>query len=226
MAANSSSSPKLPVSRLAALLLLAAVVSLAAALGAVGILNKVYDRGIAETDALQKLALLGKQTEVHYKNQVHEWKNILLRGFDGEAYTKYQEDMLAQAKLVSDLTTEAIESAEGTGFDSRDLREFQKQHGVMTSAYIEQLAKNPPPLTVDSARAIDSAVHRIDRAPQKTLDSVVTQIDQFADIRSAATRKEADETFDLARRIAVGAVAIQLLLVGMVMLVVMRQRPS
>lgn len=42
------------------------------------------------------------QAQIHFKRQVQEWKNILLRGHEAGLYDKYYSQFEKEEKLVKD----------------------------------------------------------------------------------------------------------------------------
>jgi PAS domain S-box-containing protein len=115
--------------------------------------------------------------QVHFKKQVQEWKNILLRGHEAALYDKYlgqfldeerhtRERMLALLSLLQE-GTEAKQTA----------RAFLEAHQRLGGLYREALQlfqpNNPSPHV-----AVDLQVRGIDREPTDLLDRVVAQVQQ------------------------------------------------
>jgi methyl-accepting chemotaxis protein/methyl-accepting chemotaxis protein-1 (serine sensor receptor) len=149
----------------------------------------LYDRIFATEVAQQDEA---RVIQVTFKKQVQEWKNILLRGSDYEAYQKYSkgfhdEETLARelsAKLQKDLT-----DAEG----SKIIGEFIAAHDAMKAGYAKAEAAFAETQGTKPAEA-DKLVKGQDRAPTDLIDKLVDRLKARAaearEQQAAAVAKE------------------------------------
>jgi len=206
------------------LLLLAAVINLVATIAGVAIIADVYQRGLEKTDQLADLAMLGRQTEVHYKTQVHEWKNILLRGQNPDDYEKYYTAMLDQGEQVASDVERLQTLSKELGLDAPVLKEFATKHAEMTEAYLQALEKAGQPLTLNQIPEIDTSVRGIDRNPQRLIDRVTDQLSSFANAQIELTRRTADDAFQTARTIAMVAMLVQFVIVIVVLYLIARDK--
>ncbi|HVU16843.1 MAG TPA: methyl-accepting chemotaxis protein [Candidatus Didemnitutus sp.] len=128
---------------------------------------------------------LARTSQVDFKKQVQEWKDLLLRGNDQATYDKY-------LKAFGDREEE-------TQHDLRDLRELltsakadvskvdasiETHHtlGVKYRAALQQFVVGAP----DSAAKVDLAIRGIDRAPTEAIAAIVAQVEGFsADVTQA-----------------------------------------
>lgn len=123
------------------------------------------------------LAALAKQrnairdAEVHFKTQVQEWKNTVLRGADAETRAKYwkafnKESDEVQAIIASVAERPAASGAEGV------LKYFDSAHAAMKVKYTESYGLFDGGQGKDFKGA-DAHVKGQDRAPAASLDSLV-----------------------------------------------------
>jgi len=119
--------------------------------------------------------------QVTFKKQVQAWKDILLRGKDDAALTKYQAEFHSLAAQVQ--TASATLSGEIHDPQARiELDAFSQQHETLDSQYeaaLTQFAANR-----DAAQA-DAALKGKDRAPTDSLDSVADRLTKTAEAKPA-----------------------------------------
>jgi methyl-accepting chemotaxis protein len=142
-----------------------------------GALSSSQDVGALEAVILGPIA---QQSDIRtargdFKIQVQEWKNVLLRGHDAGDRDKYwgqfvamEADVRAQ---VQDLATR-VEDPEA----QRLLNDFLSAHEELSAGYRNGLEVFES--SGFDARAADTAVRGIDRAPTLLLDQAAARIDQ------------------------------------------------
>jgi len=145
---------------------------------------------------------LGRQAQVHFKIQVQEWKNVLLRGADPQLLEKYRggfekEEAAVQKHLTvlrARLTAEALDVARVDG--------LLAVHRSLGERYRAALAGFEGDAA--GARKVDHAVRGIDRAPTEAMDALV------ADLKKLAERYQADAIADNAaiRRFAITLIVL------------------
>ena len=120
--------------------------------------------------------------QVTFKKQVQAWKDILLRGKDDAALSKYETEFHSLAAQVQTICT----SLHGTIGDSQArsaLESFQQQHlslGVDYETALADYAKTRDPAIADAD------VKGKDRAPTDSLDQVVARLSALAESVPAA----------------------------------------
>ena len=141
-------------------------------------------------------------TQVHFKKQVQEWKNILLRGSDMMDFAKYRRQFDEETVAVRRLTDRLVLDLPEAAAARRAALAFAKAHISLQHAYERALAAfekdrtNPFP--------IDALVRGIDREPTDLLDRVVTDVTAW---RDKALALEAEQ-LGRARRRAIAAVSL------------------
>jgi methyl-accepting chemotaxis protein len=120
--------------------------------------------------------------QVTFKKQVQAWKDILLRGKDDGALSKYETEfhsLGAQIQAGGDALTARIHDPQA----SSGMASFIEQHRLLDQQYDEALAGYRK--TRDPAQA-DAAVKGKDRAPTNSLDQVVDRLSALAESVPAA----------------------------------------
>ena len=118
--------------------------------------------------------------QVRFKTQVQEWKNILLRGKDPEAFDKHLKGFHAEAAVVKTRFDQTEEALKKLGLDERiRVSEARSALEKLMPAYEEALKKYDR-TQPDPAGMVDKAVRGIDRAPSKAIDDLVIAIQNAA----------------------------------------------
>jgi methyl-accepting chemotaxis protein-1 (serine sensor receptor) len=176
---------------------------------------RALDQGNTRASAaMTRLVAMGqasdtaRSAQVEFKIQVQEWKNILVRGNDPEAFKRYRAafvkggettraelarlgGMLDQLGIATPLVSEAISTQEG-----------------LVRRYLEALEKFDPAQTT-SAGVVDVLVKGMDREPTRKIDDIVAYIGKQA--QDVAKQIEAENA--AAHRNATFAIALALALV-------------
>ena len=131
--------------------------------------------------------------QVHFKKQVQEWKNVLLRGHEGELYGKYLQQFLDEERR----TREAIDRLLALSVHpdaGRTARQFLSAHQILGKKYRQALSDFRPSET-STYRKVDRMVRGIDRQPTDLLDRVVEsalkdRVQRLAQIDESIAREE------------------------------------
>ena len=210
-----ASSSTLRTRILGAFALALGIVIAGCAIGAFGLINAMARyRGEVSELRLAEAAVL--RIESHFKIQVQEWKNVLLRGKDPEKLDRYWMGFeMEESKVTSEST--ALLAALPAGQSRELIDAFLQAHGTLGEGYRKGLAAFKE-AGGDPATG-DKAVAGIDRAPTETLDKAVEAIArQASEAAAAADQKARSSLFGAA--IAVVAA----LLGGMAMFAILTQR--
>jgi methyl-accepting chemotaxis protein len=132
---------------------------------------KLYD-GIFENEVAQQDA--ARVIQVSFKKQVQEWKNVLLRGSDYEAYQKHAKGFHDEETLVRELSAKL--QKELTDADaSKIMGEFVAAHDAMKVGYGKAEAAFGETQGTKPAEA-DKMVKGQDRAPTDLIDKLVDRL--------------------------------------------------
>jgi len=147
-----------------------------------------------------------RSTQVHFKKQVQEWKNILLRGGDPELYQQYVEGFGAQEREVQAGLRQVAELLRKQDLPVDDVEALAAAHLELGRSYREALASYP-----EGAAVVDARVKGMDRGPTEAFDAIVERVQGHAAERQTALMAAADAGYGQAR---MGAIALTLLLVA------------
>lgn len=184
-------------------------------IGAYGLLNAIdgYRSKVATLNGAQATVL---RIESHFKIQVQEWKNVLLRGKDAEKLAKYWKGFEKEEASVAS-EAKSLQSELPVGKAKDLLGEFVAAHKQLGEGYRKGLAAFKE--ANGDASIGDKAVTGIDRAPTETLNRAVEEIVQLAKDAGATADNQAKTsmvTATIAMVLAVGG--------GLVMFALLTQK--
>jgi methyl-accepting chemotaxis protein len=143
--------------------------------------SRTYERILAEDVGLQQDR--ARVMQVRFKTQVQEWKNLLLRGQDAEAFAKYRKAFIDEAALVQSDARELrqqIEDAEVRAL----LDGFLKAHEALMASYLPAIEAFDAGGRTDF-RGADAAVKGKDRPPTQQIDALVETLQTRTRARQA-----------------------------------------
>jgi len=126
-----------------------------------------------------------RAAQIHFKIQVQEWKNVLLRGHVPQDLERYQAAFNNQYDQVAARLDGLRRQAEGTGLSEAEIGALIDQHAAMQQSYETALAR----FIADGGqtpRDIDQQVRGIDR-------DLADRIDGLAEAVGTKTRALRDE---------------------------------
>jgi methyl-accepting chemotaxis protein len=131
-----------------------------------------------------------RSAQVHFKTQVQEWKNILLRGRDAESFDKYLKGFKEEGKQVVEYLGKLQKAATALGIAGElKLDDVTATFGKLEPTYLEAL-KQYDRAAADPAGVVDKAVKGMDREPTAAIEGVVKKVDELA---TNFAKKEAEE---------------------------------
>ena len=192
------------------------------ALSQVGSLNQLLERSIAEHGEILGAVDNARGAQVHFKTQVQEWKNILLRGKDPEAFAKYlkgfdEEEAQVKARLEQ-VRQALVRLGGGERIDCVSVVGTFEKLGPAYRAALKQYDAH----SNDPAGTVDKLVRGLDRAPTQAIDKLVTDIEAYAQAHNAARTQEAETLYATVRN---GLIAFSLgaaLVLGLLALYIIR----
>jgi methyl-accepting chemotaxis protein len=145
---------------------LAMILTLAAGLGGLWIVGSVMS--VFKDEVMQHVAeeRAAADLESHFKTQVQEWKNVLLRGTDEALLKKHWQAFQTEEKAVDEGATRLRASTRDTALQAQ-LDAFLAAHRKMATGYRAGLEKYQAAGLEPSVG--DVAVRGIDREPAKLL---------------------------------------------------------
>jgi methyl-accepting chemotaxis protein len=147
----------------------------------------------AQEEARQRLLIVQAldNAHVHFKAEVQEWKNILLRGRRANDFLLHKNQFEYEAGLVTDLLLTVTNSLRAANLETKDADELMKAHLLLQQRYHETLTRFDVS-RFDEAHRADLMIRGIDRATNERFDDVVGSVDR-------AARKRLDKLVTIAK---------------------------
>ncbi|MCB1752590.1 MAG: response regulator [Gammaproteobacteria bacterium] len=120
--------------------------------------------------------------QVHFKKQVQEWKDILLRADEPALYGKHLRQFISEEQLTRDAINRLLPMLAQNSEASEHARRFLAAHERLGSEYREAL-KQFVPGTQSTIVQVDRSVLGIDRQPTSLLDLVVESVQRYKEER-------------------------------------------
>ncbi len=136
----------------------------------------------------------------HFKSQVQEWKNILIRGNDPASYEKYFAQFNEEEKRVQQQLGLAINQMRELGIATEDSAKLKKDHGELGVRYrdaLKSFKKDEP----NAGKAVDKLVKGMDRETADGMEKVVAHIEKHIADRMAAGIENGQASYESARNI-------------------------
>jgi methyl-accepting chemotaxis protein len=147
-----------------------------------------------------------RSTQVDFKKQVQEWKNVLLRGGDAEAYQRHLEGFTTAERDVQSGLRELTELLRRQELPVDDVESLAASHLELGRRYRGALEGYG-----EGAASVDAAVKGIDRAPTEAFDAIVERMREYAKTQQATLIAGAEAGY---RRARAGAVFLSLFLIA------------
>ncbi len=136
------------------------------------------ERDTREAHQATRLALTA---QVHFKKQVQEWKNVLLRGADPKLYEKYRGQFEEEEAEVRSATRQLLNLLPPDSVAGNAATAFANAHSRLGTAYRAGLELFDRDRT--NPFRVDTSVRGIDRQPTDLLDDVVLGVDAWGNER-------------------------------------------
>ena len=161
--------------------------------------KKVTDDALLIRGTTEQMVNTAYTAQVHFKKQVQEWKNVLLRGHEPALYEEYwdqfneeERDTLEAVQHLSSLLTERPST-------KQTVDQFITSHLQLSESYREAF-KFFTLVEKDPHIAVDQMVRGVDRAPTDLLDRVVEMVVRDRDSKLSlleAQKQRAELTISL-----------------------------
>lgn len=206
-----ASRPRLLLKRRVLILVgLLSLVSLALALHSTYRLRELttwLSRTLAQSRILVDAVDRARSAQVHFKKQVQEWKDVLLRGWEPELFEKHHQAFLSEESHVQADAAKLKELLAAIEISSELVDEFLSKHEDLGKKYREALGRYDRERPA-SAFDVDRSVRGIDREATDRMDALVKDIQSRWDARVEKTREESLAELEKHRRFSEGAYAI------------------
>lgn len=165
-------------------------------------LNKFAADSAAVVDRLKQVVALvdtSRSAQHHFKVQVQEWKNILIRGGDSELYDKYLKSFEKEETLVNERLAKFREIAAqlqvSTRLDTRAAEAALKELGGSYRQALKAHDRTRPDFTQATDREVrgkdrqvDALIDGLDKEAKKLADEIEAESLAAMASQSAATR--------------------------------------
>lgn len=175
-------------------------------------LNNALDLAIQHHAQLAQASDHARSAQVHFKTQVQEWKNILIRGKNEDAFNKHNKGFDEQEQLVKGSLLQVKELAARLAIGDRVkidnlVGTFEKLGPNYRNA-LKQYDRN----SADPAGTVDKLVSGMDREPTKLIDELVAEMQKVAKEFNVDEAKQSDEIYSAVKTgliaFTVGAMAV------------------
>ena len=175
--------------------------------------NATHFENLGTLDTLRQALDATRLSQIHFKTQVQEWKNVLLRGDEAEDFDNYFASFQERERLTQASLADARRLAATLGVANGEIDALIDHHRVLGSAYREGLSLLIPS-DPSSHRAVDDHVRGVDRR-------LMADIDRLADRLYAESRNIHAGIEEASRRRSqlLGWIAFSLVGIGFLLIV-------
>lgn len=178
----------------------------------------------AQMEALQRLTDgldTVRQAQIHFKKQVQEWKNVLLRGNDPEQRDRYRRAFESEADKTTKLLNNLISGNFGFELPAGAVEKLIADHHLLSRIYRDSLDEFGTGSAFDSQK-IDAKVRGIDRPLDTELDALADMIDVQEAARYVDMRRVADARYEAQQNLSTAGLAVCVLLMGAFLILAIR----
>ncbi|MEE4246869.1 MAG: EAL domain-containing protein, partial [Kangiellaceae bacterium] len=151
------------------------------AVSAVYIRDSITSEAISIQKQVNQNQLRTREAQVHFKIQVQEWKNILIRGSEPNDFERYYTGFERQEQLTQQEIKGLINKLEKNSQAVELAKTFLEQHTKLGDAYRKALLN----YNSEGSSRIDAKVRGIDRKPTELLSNVVDKVAEEGSIKLA-----------------------------------------
>jgi len=173
------------------------------------------DRYLADLKQLHQAAAgveTARNAQVHFKIQVQEWKNTLLRGADPQDFARYQASFQQEERVVNEQLKTLTGLARQIGLTAPEIDAVIGVLATLGSQYRKAL-QDFRPADVGSARVVDRQVRGADRPPTDQMDRIVAEFQARAGEIERAIEEDTATRYRTLRAISTSGTAVGVLLV-------------
>ncbi len=161
------------------------------------------------------------KAENHFRIQIQEWKNTLLRGHIPKDYDKYFLAFNKQAQLVDQNLKAIKQSAGDIDLDKAAVASVLKQHQDLTNSYLEA-AKAYGPNNIMSFREVDKSVRGMDRPFNISFANLNALIYELAEGKRSASHDRLMEKSNAIKTAITVSAGISIMLAGFTLFFALR----
>lgn len=162
-----------------------------------------------------------ENAQAHFKTQVQEWKNILLRGNDAANYERYLKQFNEEEAVVQTQLGLAAQRMSAAGLAASGVDKLRADHLSMGTRYREAL-KQFDQADSNAGKIVDKLVRGMDRDAAAGMAQIVTEIETHFGERVAAQIALSQTRYEEARNVFAALTALGLVLIIGLCVAVMR----
>ncbi len=173
-------------------------------------LGNFQDRSATNVDsgALSIKAVdTARSAQVHFKKQVQEWKDLLLRGFERENFDKYLAQFTSEEAAVQRELSTLKDLMKRQSLSTDAVDRLLNVHKELGAKYREALKSYD-----QGSRVVDGLVKGMDRAPTDAMDAVVKDIQDRASASFTDMKAQSVAEYSFSRNVMVAMVVAALAL--------------
>jgi uncharacterized protein YnzC (UPF0291/DUF896 family) len=216
-------SPTQAVRKVAGWLALSVLSTLLFGVLALWLTDRASSRQLADFEGILQVLDATRLAQVHFKTQVQEWKNLLLRGQDAADYERYLGLFHTESAQVVDQLNRAAARKKAIGLTASDVEAALAAHAALRQQY-EDALRGYQKGTVASVFAVDTAIRGRDRPLNTMIDVIAEAMRNEVDSRTHAFAEADRRRYQILRGIFVSLSAATLLLAGWLVVLTLRRR--
>lgn len=133
------------------------------------------DAALQKAQMLEQAVDAARSSQVEFKKQVQEWKDLLLRGNDEASFDKYSKAFDHQEQVTQAELNKLKGLLVKLNLDSAQVDDSLKTHLELGVKYREAL-KQFDKANADSAHTVDALVKGMDRPPTEKINGIVSYV--------------------------------------------------
>ena len=140
----------------------------------------------------------GRSTQVNFKKQVQEWKDLLIRGHAQADFDKHFAAFTSQEASVQKHLTSLRDTLRAAGMSAGDIESLMREHIGLGTKYRDAMMQYAPS-DPRSTQRVDSIVRGIDRPMNAALDGIVDSVETIGFARMADMLRGAESSYRTVR---------------------------
>ena len=158
-----------------------------------------------------ELLVDARTAQVHFQEQVHEWKDVLIRGTEPEMYAKHERAMEERSRAMDRNLDQARERMRALNLPTAPVDNLLRVHGDLDRRYHEALTKLDT-TKVESGYAVDKMIRGMDRPANDSIDTLADQTEQQTVEAVQQQLKDADAVVTRVRELSMATVLVALII--------------
>lgn len=190
-------------------------------------INRAWIDGTRQSVQLDSLSRAALDSQVSFKVQVQEWKNILLRGDDVALLDKYLKSFQANAKETQRNIARVTDQARALELIAQiDIaKELAATHDSLTQRYETTLAGAKGTskfISPDIARQVDKSLRGVDRELENSIAEFAVELVVVADQERRLLEARMQDRYTSLRWFIIGVISLSLVITAFVLTGAMR----